>query len=124
MTPRRAGDRGRGSGTFVVRDGALVAGQGAAAAWAVRGGALSPACCCPAPALTLPRCRPRCAGEVLGDRVASSKIDMNEARSLNASLIKRQYFGRMPSRLEPFFSTSAAAARHHLSVEPGDGSQS
>jgi hypothetical protein len=61
----------------------------------------------------------RCAGEVLGDRVASSKLPMPEARALNAKLIKRQYFGmlfrllflyrlsarlagRMPSRLEPF----------------------
>ena len=33
------------------------------------------------------------AGQVLGDRVASSKLDMNDARALNAKLIKRQYFG-------------------------------
>lgn len=63
----------------------------------------------------------RLPGEVLGERVASSKLDMPDAKALNAKLIKRQYFGeafshehecvqgvltrppgRMPSRLEPF----------------------
>ena len=41
-------------------------------------------------------------GQEAGTRVASSKLDMPEAKAYHAKLLKRQYFGRMPSRLEPF----------------------
>jgi hypothetical protein len=67
-TKRRPGDRRRGSGTFVVRNGEVV----------------------------------EAAGEQAGTRVASSKLDMADAKAYHAKLLQRQYFGRMPSRLEPF----------------------
>lgn len=38
----------------------------------------------------------------LGVRVAKGVLDMGEARQRHASLLKRQHFGRTPSRTEPF----------------------
>lgn len=66
--PRLPGDRARGSGNFVLRDGQLVQGAGASA----------------------------------GARVATGVLDMGEARTRHAALIKRQHFGRTPKLTEPF----------------------
>ncbi len=77
--PRRPGDRARGSGTFVMRNGVLVEGAGATAA------AVSPLCHSADAACV--------AGESIGDRVATGILDMGEARSRHAALLKRQYFG-------------------------------
>ena len=42
------------------------------------------------------------AGTSAGERVATGVLDMSEARSRHAALVKRQYYGRTPSRMEPF----------------------
>jgi len=46
-----------------------------------------------------------CAGEAHGERVASSKLDMNDAKAYHSKLLKRQFFGACaawpPSRACP-----------------------
>lgn len=82
--PRRPGGRPRGGGTFVLRDGLLVEASGARHTSA-------------APFLAHFR-----AGETLGERVSKGILDPGEARARHTALLKRQYFGRVPTRTEPF----------------------
>ena len=84
--PRRPGGRQRGGGTFVLRDGVLVEATGAFSTAPVAG--------------TFPLTRRT--GDTLGERVSKGILDPGEARARHAALLKRQYFGRMPGRLEPF----------------------